>query len=252
MWNSSLFCVFLAGRQTAWICTWLSARDTVRPELSNLIFTWILYWGADTLFLIIISPTALPYFPVLERIDIFQGSPAVQVAAEHFRPRVQTCHRLCGDQLNECVAPTEPAPLKVPMESLAVQHFRLCSFFNICKAEVVEASLQFFLQIAYWHFPKYLPSFSDTVLNKTFPYRSAAAGSEGDHRARSSFLDMDLHGADVPTRSVITYAFISSDSLVQFGSCHERQDLPWWHTDFRQQQGPRGIALCFSTITNTE
>lgn len=144
MWKLSLFWIFLAARQMALIRTWLSARDTESLEVLNFIFTCILYWGGKhSIFNHNFSHSA-SFCRVLEKTDVFQCRPSIQVAAGHFRPRVQTRHRLCSDQLNECTPPTEPAPLKLHMKPLTIQCFRLCSFFDVCKAETVKASFQSF------------------------------------------------------------------------------------------------------------
>lgn len=105
-----------------------------------------------------------------------------------------------------------------------------------------------FLQIAYWPFPKYFPSFPDTVWNKTFPCRFCNPWLRGDYRAHSSFLDTDLHGADAPTQAVITSAF---RCMVQFAVHWPGWQLPWetglplvthW---FQAATGTR-VELCIS------
>ena len=140
MWKLSLLCFFLAARWMAWILTWLLARDTERLEVLNFIFACILHWGGKHSIFIHYFCHSASFFPLLERTGIFLCSPSMQVAAGHFRPRVQTCRRLCSDQLNKCTPPTESAPLKARMNPLTVQCFRLCGFCNICKARTVKAS----------------------------------------------------------------------------------------------------------------
>lgn len=131
---------------------------------------WILFLpvfcneGENILFLVIISPTAPPFFPILARTDSSQCGPSSQVSAGHFRSGVQTCRRLCSDQLNELTSPTEPVPLKVQMKLLTIQGLRLYSFIRICKPESVTSSFQS------WPFPSYFPA-SLTLHEIRFPCR---------------------------------------------------------------------------------
>lgn len=143
--HGSCLCFAFFKQQEKWHEFVTGCQQEIRKDWKH----WILFLpafcskGANIIFNHIFSHSA-SFFPPLERTDIFQCSSSIQLAAGHFRPRVQTCHRLCSDQLNECTQPTEPAPLKAHRRPLTIQSFRLCGFFNICKAEAVIRFFQSF------------------------------------------------------------------------------------------------------------